>query len=80
MANVSLIKGHIDRKQRQIDRIRNMSVEELAEFMYSAPDKICFENCTKETGNKYSCKFGENVDLSNCIKCMKQYLESEVTK
>lgn len=62
------------------DRIRNMDVEELAEFMYSAPDKICFENCTRDTGNKYSCKFGEGVDVSNCLKCMKQYLESEVTE
>lgn len=68
------------KKERQIDKIRNMSIDELAEFMYSAPDKICFENCTKETRNKYSCKFGENVDSSNCIKCMKQYLESEVTE
>ena len=65
-------------KQSNFDRIKAMNVEELAEFMHSAPDKICFENCTKDTGNKFSCKFGENVDLSNCIKCMKQYLESEV--
>lgn len=64
--------------KNQYDRIRNMSVEEMADFMYSATDKICFENCTKDTGNKYSCKFGENVDFFNCIKCMKQYLESEV--
>ena len=67
-------------KKTNYDRIRNMGVEELAEFMYSAPDKICFENCTRDTGNKYSCKFGEGVDVSNCLKCMKQYLESEVTE
>ena len=66
--------------KNQYDRIRNMSIEQLAEFMYSANDKICFEKCTKDTGDKFSCEFGENVDSSNCIKCMKQYLESEVTE
>lgn len=64
--------------KRNYDRVQNMSIEELAEFIYSAGDKICFENCTKQTGNKFSCKFGENVDSSNCIKCMKQWLEKEV--
>ena len=54
-----------------------MNSEQLAEFIYSAPDKICFENCAKNTGDKYSCKFGESVEPSNCIKCMKAYLESE---
>lgn len=80
--NVSLIDGHIDNeiKQTNHERIKAMSVEELAEFMYSAPDKICFENCTKNTGNKFSCKFGENVDFYNCVMCMKQYLEREVTE
>ena len=31
--NVSLIDGHIDGKQTNYDRIRNMSVEEMAEFI-----------------------------------------------
>ena len=59
------------------ERIKNMSIEELAKFMYSASDKICFENCMKDTGNKFSCRFSEGVDTANCINCMKHYLESE---
>ncbi|MEE0968358.1 MAG: hypothetical protein U0M06_03175, partial [Clostridia bacterium] len=62
----------------EFDRIKNMNIEQLAEFLYSAPDKICFENCTKDTGNKFSCKFGEGVDVANCINCMKEYLLREV--
>lgn len=35
MSNVSLIDGHIDepKKQTNYDRIRNMSVDELAKFI-----------------------------------------------
>lgn len=73
-----LCGGAKPRKQTNYDRIRNMSVEEMAEFMYYASDEICFENCTKDTGNRYFCKFGENVDFSNCKRCMKQWLEREV--
>lgn len=50
------------------DRIKAMSVEELADVLYDANDKICFENCSASTGNKFSCHFGENVDVSECKK------------
>ena len=79
MPNVSLIDGHIDEpKNTNYDRIKNMSVEELADFIYDAVDKICFENCTKDTGNKLQCRFGEDVTPERCVECMKHYLESEV--
>lgn len=64
--------------QTNFDRVKKMSVEELAEFIYDAADKICFENCTKDTGNKYQCRFTEDISPRNCVECMKQYLESEV--
>lgn len=60
------------------DRIRNMSVGELAEVLYKANDDICFNNCTQNTGNKYKCPFSDNVKPKNCINCMKKWLESEV--
>lgn len=60
------------------EHIKAMNIDEMAEFMHSASDKICFDNCTQDTGNKYSCKFGEEVTLENCMRCMKEYLESEV--
>ena len=64
-------------KTTNIDRIRIMPTEQVAEFMYGAADKICFENCTKDTNNKFSCKFGEDVDPNNCINCMKAWLNRE---
>ena len=70
----------VQEPKTQYDRIRNMSVEGMAEFLYSAPDKVCFDNCKRDTGNKYSCKFGEGVPTEKCIRCMKEYLESEVTE
>lgn len=67
-------------KQTNYDRIRNMSVDELAEVLYRANDEICFENCNKDTGNKYSCSFGDELKPENCLTCMKRWLESEVTE
>lgn len=62
------------------DLIKGMGIEELADFLYDANDKICFENRSASTGNKFSCPFGENVDISECKKCMKKWLESEVSE
>ena len=59
------------------EKIKAMSVEELANVIYKANDEICFNNCISDTGNKFSCKFGENVDEQNCKECMKNWLESE---
>lgn len=64
--------------QTNFDRVKNMSVKKLAEFIYDAADKICFENCTKDTGNKYQCRFGEGVPPERCVQCMAIWLKSEV--
>ena len=67
MANVSLVDGHID-GMTNYDRIRNMSIEEMAEFMqYCGWDYPPYCSYLK----MQSCDH-------NCIKCAKQYLESEV--
>ena len=68
----------MDKKQTNYDRIKSMSLEQLAEFLYSASDEICFANCSRDTGNKFACKFGNDVSFENCKNCMKEYLESEV--
>lgn len=65
------------KRQTNYDRIKNMTIEELADFMYSASDEICFANCTRDTGNKFSCKLGDDCSPENCKRCMKEYLESE---
>ena len=62
------------------ERIKEMSVEELANVLYGANDKICFANCMSATGYKFGCKFGEDVDEQNCKECMKNWLESEAEK
>jgi hypothetical protein len=55
-------------KQRQIDRIRNMSVEELAEFLYT------INNCA---GLK--CKMCPlNPTNCMCVNGIKEWLETEV--
>ncbi len=66
--NVSLIDGHIDNeiKQTNYERIRNMSVEELAEFIHFIIPSIAVK------------LNGEYV--SNEIEHIKQYLESEVSE
>ena len=59
------------------DKIKTMDIDALANVIYSANDQVCFNNCTKETGNKYACKFGAEVTVENCKDCIKSWLESE---
>lgn len=68
MSNVSLIDGH-----RQIDRIRNMSVEELAiEHIYFVPNNKDFH---------YTGLSGEYTKTAEeTIKNNIEWLESEVTE
>ena len=68
MSNVSLIDGHIDEKQTNYDRIRNMSVEELAEelaFRVICSCCPCKKLCDEDNG------FG-------CVEVFRIWLESEV--
>ena len=62
------------------EKIKAMNVEQLTEVLYDANDRVCFENCAKETGNKYSCLHGEEVPTDACVKCMKNWLESEAVQ
>ena len=50
----------------------------MAQMIYGIADEVCFANCTKDTGNKYNCSFGDGLKPANCINCMKLWLESEV--
>ncbi len=64
-------------KQTNYDKIKNMSVHQMAEYLYthddSLNDKIC-KSAHKE------CPFGDNVESKNCIECVRQWLESEATE
>ena len=59
------------------EKIKAMSPDEMADFMHGAADRICFENCIRETGNEFSCKHGGEIPAGACVKCMKHWLESE---
>ncbi len=76
MSNVSLIDGHID-EHTNYYRIRNMSVEELADYIYNHDDMLNDTICKTMHA---TCPFGDNVEPENCKTCIKQWLESEVTK
>jgi hypothetical protein len=67
MPSVSLIDGHIDRKQTNYDRIRNMSVEEMAKLL------------AKEIphGDCYGCKL-DCCNDDGCVGAFRKWLESEV--
>ena len=64
---VCVICGHTNKKQTNYDRIRNMSVEEMAEaindFDWISPP---FCNCTTTDCTKW------------CAECVKEWLETEV--
>ncbi len=57
-----------------IERIKAMNIQEMAEFLDGAIDDICFEICEDKTGNKFQCP----DECINCSKCITQWLESEV--
>lgn len=73
--SVSLIDGHIDGKTNY-DRIRNMSVEEMAEFMYETNEN-CESFCAYTKDGKCN-SFGGGKQT--CLIGIKQWLESEVTE
>ena len=68
MGRVSMVDGHIDepKPKTNYDRIRNMSVEELADFIlnYDTIGECPLPNikCMEKT----------------CFECIKKWLESEV--
>ena len=64
------------RKQTNYDRIRNMSIEEMADFMYEIN-----ENCEKFCAFTKNGKCNSfNGDKQDCLIGIKIWLESEVIK
>lgn len=59
------------------DRTKAMSVEEMADYIYSHDDELNDKICkTMHT----ECPFGDDVEPNNCKDCIKQWLESEVER
>ena len=59
------------------ERIKNMSVEEMAKALMHINDEICFQACLNATGNKFECPIKGEVELEDCQKCFKKWLLSE---
>lgn len=59
------------------DRIKAMSVEELAEYLYNTDDLLCDEIC-KHSQVDYVCPYADEPTKEMCINCVKKWLESEV--
>ena len=57
------------------DVFKNMSVEELAEYIYSHDDELNDKVCKSMHDE---CPFGDDVEISNCKDCIKQWLLKEV--
>lgn len=70
---VCVICGKVGKgKQTNYDRIRNMSVEELSQFM---------NECGWDFPPYCDHKKAENCECDqNCLKCAKEWLESEETE
>lgn len=60
------------------EEIKQMNVDGLAAVINDSRDDICFETCTKSTGNKFVCPHGEEPEIVHCKACVKKWLESEV--
>ena len=71
--NVSLIDGHIDGKQTNYDRIRNMSGEELAEFLLDTRYDYEYNEYVTGSGERFA-DYNYEKALAEEIK----WLESEV--
>ena len=70
---VCVICGYkAEQKKTNYDRIRNMSVEEMAEFI----DKV--ERCKGKAF--HNCDDSECYDCAGCVYDTKEWLESEVTE
>lgn len=69
MSNVSMVDGHIDRPMTNYDRIKNMSVEKMAEaILHKRPCNLCVRSaCDSCSDAKEKCEY-----------YIKQWLETEV--
>ena len=57
------------------DRIKAMSVEEMAKYIYEHDDNLNDVICKTIYPE---CPWGDLVSPDNCLDCIKKYLESEV--
>lgn len=64
-------------KQTNFERIKAMSVEEMAKYIYEHDDDLNDVICKTIYPE---CPWGDLVSPDNCLGCIKKYLESEVAE
>ena len=57
-------------------KIKAMGVEQVAKYIYIKDDVLCDEICK----SNYPCNHGDDVEPDDCIRCIKNWLESEAEK
>ena len=65
------------------DRIKSMSVDELAEFLEDEDNlatQYCNKNCCVHFEGNGDCKADRTVKRNSCVQAVKQWLESEVSE
>lgn len=65
--------------ETNFDRLRNRSIDEMADYVYHRDYELCDQIC-KESQVPDGCNHGDDVTSEDCIACVKRWLESEVTE
>lgn len=68
---------YIDVPNTNYDRIRNMSIDEMAKHI-SASEVVMDDICIKQSNCPYMNENGDISDDCDCTDCVKKWLESEV--
>lgn len=67
------------KRMTNADRIRSMSDEELAEYLYSIQNTECeLRFCKNKTECDSELDKGKTINDSECKKCLVEWLQSEV--
>lgn len=57
--------------------MQELTIEKMAETLYSGESEYCITMCKLKTGNKYTCPINTS-EKEDCIKCAIEYLMMEV--
>lgn len=57
------------------ERIKEMNIDEMADYLYKTDDLLMDEICKNSDNN--DCPFGDTVQPSDCKNCVKVWLNKE---
>lgn len=59
-----------------LEKIRNRSLEETATYILRHDDLLCDKICNAQG----DCPYGDDVELVDCIECIKRWLKQDVNE